>query len=62
MGAEFHFGEMKKFRGWMMVMVVKQFMPLNCAPEMAKVINFVLCIFCHNEEKLNKTIWTALSR
>jgi hypothetical protein len=51
MGTEFMFGMMKKFWRWIVVMVA-HLMPLNCTPVVAKMVNFMLCIFDHMDGQL----------
>ena len=53
MGMEFQFRKMKTFwgmdRGDGCTTMGMYLMLLNCTLKMAKMVNFVLCIFYHNE-------------
>ena len=51
MGAEFKLCKMRVLE-WMVVMVVQQYeylIPLIYTVKMDKMINFMLCISCHNK-------------
>lgn len=49
MDVKFHYDKMKIFWRWRVVMVAQQgkkhLSPLNCTPQMAEVVTFVLCLF-----------------
>lgn len=49
MHMEFHFGKMKKFWIWIVVMLA-----LNCTLKMVKMVDFMLCVF--NYQSLREVV------